>query len=275
MKNRILLTILILMVYIGCQKSENTTTGNPFVSLAVTSSSANATVAKLRHNLIDLLIPKAFAYPPPATLLDAAGNTVVIQSAWISIEKIEFKQLELADVGEVDGTDVEFQGPYSIDLLSTTPSPVDAGRVSLGQLRRIKIKLARVAVLPAGAPAGFLNKSIYISGTVNGNGFSYSTQDETVAEIAGPQLVSAVENSTLLLELQAANLIKKINLTSIAVPTDIDDANRVAAANPCPNIDVSASDLFTCFRKGFETESNLGRDDDNDFRLDLGEETVK
>lgn len=275
MKNRILLTSLILMVSISCQKSENTTTGNPFVSLAVTSSSANATVVKLRHNMMDLLMPKAFAYPPPASLLDAVGNTVVIQSVWINIEKIEFKQLELADVGEVDGSDVEFQGPYSIDLLAASPVPIDAGRVSLGQLRRIKVKLARVAALPVGAPAGFLTKSIYISGTVNGNSFSYSTQDETVVEIAGPQLVSVVENSTLLLELQTANLIKKIDLSSINSTVNIEDSNRVPVAGPCTNIDASASDLFTCFRKGFETESNLGRDDDNDFQLDPEEDAVK
>ena len=275
MKNRILLAALILTIYIGCQKSENTTTGNPFVSLAITSSSANATVVKLKHNVMDLLMPKAFAYPPPATLLDAVGNTVIIQSVWINIEKIEFKQLELADTSEVDGSDVEFQGPYSIDLLAASPAPIDAGRVSLAQLRRMKVKLAKVTVLPTGAPSGFLTKSIYISGTVNGNSFSYSTEDETVVEIAGPQLVNAVENSTLLLELQTANLIKKTNLTSISGTTNIDDTNRIPIAGLCPNIDTSASDLFTCFRKGFETESNLGRDDDNDFQLDTEEDTVK
>lgn len=264
------------MVYISCQKSENTTTGNPFVSLAVTSSSASATVVKSGPNkLIDLLMPKAYAYPPPATLLDSVGSTVVIQSVWINIEKIEFKQQELADVDEVDGSDVEFQGPYVIDLLAAAPSPIDAGRIAVGQLRRIKVKLARVATLPVGAPAGLLTKSIYISGTVNGHSFSYSTQDETVIEIAGPQLVSAVENSTLLLELQTANLIKKMNLSSITVNTDIDDSNHVTAPSPCPNIDASAVDLFTCFRKGFETESNLGRDDDNDFQLDTTESSIK
>jgi hypothetical protein len=142
-------------------------------------------------------------------------------------------------------------------------------------MRRIKLKLIRLPSLPVGAPTGFLNKSIFIQGTVNGNNFTYSTEDESVIEIAGPQIVSAVANRTLLLELQIANLIKKTNLSAIVGATNISDGNKIPAVTPCNAIDASANDLFTCFRKGIETESNLGRDDDGDFQLDPLEEKVK
>ncbi len=264
------------MTFAGCQqKNDNTTTGNPLVSLAATSSANNATVAKLKPSFIDLILPKAIAYPPPATLLDVAGNTIVIQSVWVNFGKIEFKFDEIASGSEVDGDSIEFSGSYTVDLLSPAPTTFVSGPISLTQMRRIKLKLIRAITIPVGAPNGFLNKSIYIQGTVNGNNFTYSAEDESVIEIAGPQIVSAIENRTLLLELQVANLIKKTNLSAITTTTHITESNRVAYATPCIAINASSIDLFTCFRKGFETESNLGRDDDGDFQLDPQEEKVK
>ena len=274
MKNQILVILLFLML--SCQKkNENTTTGNPFVSLAMTSSSANATVAQFKKTIWDLVIPKSYAFPPPATLLDSAGNTIVIQNIWVNFGQIEFKADEVASGSEVDGDDIEFNSTYAIDLLSNTPQAFASGQINLNGLRRIKVKLTKTLSLPSGAPSGFLGKSIYISGTVNGHSFSYSTQDESVVEIAGPQLVTAVENKTILLELQTANLIKKMNLSAITATTNIDDSNRVSFANPCSQIDNSSTDLFNCFYKGFEKESNIGRDDDGNFQLDPNEDKVK
>ncbi|MBC7754382.1 MAG: hypothetical protein H7Z71_09110 [Moraxellaceae bacterium] len=268
--------VILLLTCFGCQKgNENTTTGNPVVSLAATSSASNATVAQFKPSLLDLILPKAVAYPAPAALLDSAGNTVSIQSVWVNFGQIEFKFDELHTGTEVNGDSVEFSGSHSIDLLSPAPTTFVSGPIKVTQIRRIKMKLIRTSILPAGAPSGLLNKSIYVQGTVNGNNFTYSTQDETEIEIAGPQIVSATENSTLLIELKIANLIKKTNLSAITGTTNINDNNRISYANPCHLINASASDLFTCFRSGIQTESNLGRDDDRNFQLDVGENSVK
>ncbi|MBC7456764.1 MAG: hypothetical protein H7235_00695 [Bdellovibrionaceae bacterium] len=267
---------ILLLTVAGCQKSnDNTTTGNPVVSLAATSSASSATIATFKPSLLDLILPKAIAYPAPATLLDSAGNTVVIQSLWVNFGQIEFKFDEVHSGSEVDGDNIEFFGAHSIDLLSPAPTTFVSGPINVTQIRRIKLKLIRTSILPAGAPSGFLNKSIYIQGTVNGNSFTYSTQDETEIEIAGPQIVNATQNSTLLIELRIANLIKKSNLSAIVSTTNINESNRIPYSNPCNTINASASDLFTCFRSGFQTESNLGRDDDGNFQLDAGENTVK
>lgn len=267
--------VLPLFVIAGCKKSENTTTGNPFVHLAMTSSAQNATVAYRPSRLMDIFLPPVFALPPPPTLLDSAGNTIVINSSWVNIGQIEFKMDETASGSETDGDSVEFSDIYAINLLSNTPSSFASGAINVSAMRRIKIKLVRVQNLPADAPADFMGKSIYIEGTVNGHVFSYSTQDESVIEIAGPSLIAALENRTLLVELHIANLIKKTNLSAITATTHISDGNRVSATDPCPAIKNGSSDLFTCFYEGFTTESNLGRDDDGDFQLDVGEDAVK
>ena len=114
-----------------------------------------------------------------------------------------------------------------------------------------------------------------MSGQVNGQNFTFSTSGESEVQIAGPTALTPLSNKTMLLEFRAANLVKKINLSAITTTTNIGDSNRVNATNPCPGIDASAGDLFSCLLKGLETESNLGRDDDGNFRIDAIEQAVK
>lgn len=269
--------IMATVLFFGCSnKSGNTTTGNPLVGISVAGSASNATVFyKPKFKFLDLLVTPVYAFPPPSSLFDANGNTVLLQTYWLTIGEIEFKASETPDSGEVDGDDVKFKGPYTVDLFDTSPQVLEVSPLNVPDLRRIKLKLIKTSSLPAGAPAGLTGKSMYISGQVNGNSFSFSTVDESEVQVAGPQAVSPQNNKSFLLEFKTANLIKKINLSAITSGTNIDDSNRVPAVNPCPQIDNSASDLFTCFRKGLETESNLGRDDDGNFNLDSNEDSVK
>tara|TARA_B110001454_G_scaffold219199_1_gene251751 strand:+ start:58181 stop:59017 length:837 start_codon:yes stop_codon:yes gene_type:complete len=278
MKLKTNLVFLIFIFGLSCQKkSQNTTTGNPSISAALTSSSTVSTVY-FRHNpkhLIELLIPKLFAFPAPTSLTDSAGNSVQLNKNWITIGELEFKTAENVESGEETGSNVDFKGPYTVNLFSEAPTILGSNQVGIKEIRRIKMKLIRTSTLPEGAPSGLLNKSLYVEGTVNGHGFSFSTFDESESQISGATAVTPLENKTLLVELKVANLIKKMNLSIITSNNAIDDTNRVPASNPCPTIDPSASDLFTCFRKGFETESTLGLDEDGNFKLDPGEQQVK
>lgn len=279
MKLKIFKTLKLLvltLLFLSCSKSGNTTTGNPLVGLAAVGSASSATAFhKQKFKFLDLLIAPVYAFPPPGSLLDSNGNTVVLNLYWINMGEIEFKASETPDSGEVDGDDVKFQGPYTVDLFNSSPEVLEMSSLSNVGLRRIKLKLVKVSSLPASAPAGLTGKSIYISGQVNGHTFSFSTTEESQVEIAGPQAVSPINNKSFLLEFKTADLIKKINLSAITGTTDIDETNRIPATSPCPQIDSSADDLFTCFRKGLETESNLGRDDDGNFNLDTDEDSVK
>jgi hypothetical protein len=209
-------------------------------------------------------------------MFDLNGNSVTLQKTWINVGEIEFKTSEIPEVSEVDGMEVSFQGPYAIDLFASTPQILGLNSLSMSAVRRIKVKLIKATPLSTGAPAELTDNSIFISGQVNGVNFSFSTTEESEMQISGAQGLNPQNNKTLLLELKTANLIKKINLSSITTATIIDDSHRgTTMSNPCPLIDSSAQDIFTCFRKGLETESNLGRDDDGNFRLDTNEESVK
>lgn len=261
---------------LSCSSDKNTTTGNPMIGLALTGSSSASTAAyKFKFPLLNLLLKSSYAFPPPASILDAAGNSVTINSSWINIGQIEFKSTELPNGDEQISSDIDFQGPYIVDLLSLNPGVLSYNTISTSQVQRIKFKLMKTTTLPNNAPSGFLGNSIYFSGQINGHTFQFTTTEETEFQVGGPRSISPTSNSTLLMEIKTADLIRKIDLSSISATTQISDSNKVTATNPCPSIDISAADLYTCFRKGIENASNLGQDSDGNFHLDSNEETVK
>lgn len=264
----------------GCQERSNggTTTGNPLISLKVTSSSAAATVAFHRPQFlspwwIEILRP-ALALPPPS-LVDSTGATVNLSEAWIVVKEIEFKPTETADSSEVDGDSVSLLGPYVIDLLTAHPESLGEVRIPTTTLRRIKMKLYNTDTLPSTAPPALLNKGLYWKGSINGHQFTLSSREGYEYELAGPNGVTLTDNSNILVSIRVANLFKRMNLSSISADVDIDENNRFPATNPCPQIDPSASDLYTCFNKGLKAEADLGKDNDGDDELGSGDDSVK
>lgn len=275
MKAKIYILCLLMSVIAACTKSDSTATGNPLVSLKINGSSRNATVASFKfwRELYNAIVPTAVAMP--TSIADSTGRTVVLSSFWTTVGQIEFKTTQAPTAGEVDGTDVEFPGPYTVNILETNVPALGTATLNINQIERVKVKLIRTLSLPASAPAQLMNNSIYISGTVGGVAITYSTTNESVMEIGGPNPLALGSAANLLLQIQVANLFKKIDLSGISSPTDISDSNRVNAVNPCPAIDASAADLFTCFRKGLESEGNLGSDINGDNELGTGDATVK
>ncbi|MEK6553906.1 MAG: hypothetical protein AABZ31_01600, partial [Bdellovibrionota bacterium] len=217
-KIKLIFAFCILAFLISCD--HGTITGNPLISLTFNGSSQDATIARLDiwQRLYNAFIPTAVA--APSTIVDSGGRTVLLDEFWTTIGEVEFKFFETATADEVDGDSVELTGPYSSNILVTTADPVGSVRIGLKAVRRIKVKLMRTDSLPAGAPVDFLNKSLLISGTVNGVPFTLTSEDEAVVEVAGPNAVSVPNGSSLLLQLQIANIFKKINLADITVPTN-------------------------------------------------------
>lgn len=261
----------------GCYNtSGGTSTGNPLVAFKMTGSSQPATVAFNRPNyfspwLYEILRP-AMALPPP-TLQDSTGLTINLTEAWIVVKEVEFKASETREAEEVDGSEISFTGPYVISLLAPNPESFGQARVP-AMIRRIKMKLHNADILPSTAPVELSGNSIYWKGVVNGHAFSLSSSTGYEYEIAGPNGVSLTDNTNILMSIRIADLFKKVDLSGITTATDISDSNRVPATSPCPTIDASAADLYTCFTKGLQTESNLGNDDDGDDELS-GDSTVK
>lgn len=264
-----------MFMVVGCGENMDEETEMVMTSFQMTGSAQTATVAKTTMDKIfGVLFPRAIALAPPA-LVDSNGTTVSLTEAWVVIKEIEFKTVEVADDNELDGDEVEFKGPYYVDLLSNSPVLLDTQFVVLKPIRRIKMQLHEVASLPADAPAGLAGNSIYLSGTVGGVPFTYSSKDSTEIEIGGTNPILPSSGQSMMVAIQVANLFKQIDLSSVSSSTDISDSYRVSGSNLCDAIDLSANDLYTCFRKGMEVEANLGKDEDGDGDLSEVEDSVK
>jgi hypothetical protein len=265
----------LLVIFLNACQHNGTSTGDPIVNLKVNGSSKPMTVSQLNiwQRMLRFVLPSAVA--APASVEDSGSLPIILTQFWTTIGEIEFELTETPGADETDGEGVEFEGPYVTDMLQTNVEAVGTATIQQHQIRRIKGTLKKTSTLPTGAPGALLNKSIFISGTVNGFPFTYVSEEETKIEVGGPNAVAAATGSDLLLQLQIANLFRKIDLSSIGGSTDISESNRVPVSNPCPNIDVDAADLYSCFRKGIENETNFGEDGNGDNELDGDDETVK
>lgn len=268
------IAILVIAGIISC-KNKGTSTGNPLVSLNMTGSAQTATASykHKKNHFWSWLVGTAYAFAPPPTILDSTNLTVNLSDFWINISEIELKYDETAQAGEVNGDSIGFIGPYTINLFSNSPIPAASANLPLSALRRIKYKTTNISDLSSGAPAGMLNSNLYLTGTINGNNFIFQSSEQLIIETAGPNLVILNDGDSLLLQIQTADLIRKIDLSAVTNNTNINESNRLSFTNPCPLIDASASDVYTCFIKGLAAQTKVGKDDgDNVFGI--GDDTV-
>lgn len=262
-----LLAIGLTGIILGCDS--NREVPQVTTSLVMTGSASAATVAKTNffYKLLDMILPSSYAFAP-TSIVDSTGATVTLNEAWIMIEEIEFEIEEVADADEDDGLEIEFQGPYAVDLLSVAPVPLDSQLIPQLPYKRIKMKLHQAENAVAGAPAGLLNNSIYFSGTVGANAFTYASDDTTEFEIGGSNPVLPADGSSVLVQIQLANVIKQIDLSGLPNGAAVTSSNRYAGANLCPSIDASANDVYTCVRNGLKAHADWGCDLDGDDDLD-------
>lgn len=243
------------------------------INLTMTGSSA-ASIASNFKTRYWWLINKALAFTPPGTMIDLNSNPVTLSDFWINIAEIELKVTESVEVGEVSGSSVEFAGPYLINIFSTSPSPLVTGAVAQNSIRRIRYKTQKITGVSGGNPADMVNCSMYLAGNVNGKNFKLLMGEEISFETAGPNLVTFDSGDTLLMQVESAEIIRKIDLSILNNNDVISNANKVNATNPCPSIDASARDLYTCFIKAFQLKTKLGKDVNDDASFNSGDETV-
>lgn len=201
---------------------------------------------------------------------------MTLDNAWVVVKEVEFEEQETAGAEEVDGLEVSFEGPYVVDLLSNAPATLGSGTIPAMQIRRIKMKLhaAEEAILPAGAPTQLANNSIYVSGSVGANAFSYESTDTTEFEIGGPNPLLPTDGAEMLVAINLANVFKQIDLSGLPNGAAISESNRYAGSNLCPLIDASANDVYTCIRNGIRAHAEFGEDSDGDDDLDSSDESV-
>lgn len=263
---------------LSCQKKEGTTTGNPLVSLKITSSLNSTPVAihSLKEWLKKLIIPESIAALPP-TMTDVVGNAVTLDQGWIVIKEIELEETEIPGVDEVDGNQILFNGPYVVDLFSTQPSVIGDISLNMTSIRRIKMKLHRIEALPASAPEGLNQNSLYFHGIVGATHFSLTSTDGSEFSIGGAKALNVHDNMNLLLSIRIIPLINKIDLTPLLSQSSgviVSDSNPISGSS-CPTIDASSTTIYDCFRKGLEKQGDLGEDTDSSGDIETHEDSVR
>lgn len=261
------------VMMLSCSPKNNAT---PEVSSSfkMTGASVTATVAmNQKPSWFNLLINQAMALVP-SSIQDSSGLTITLSQAWTVVKEVEFKSEETSG-SEDSEVEVEFQGPYVVDLLSSAPLTLDTQLIAQKAIKRIKMKLHSIETLPSGAPAGLLNNSIFVQGAVGGNNFTFQMDDSTEIQIAGPNSFQPSESSELLVQVQLANIFKQINMSTVANNEVISSSSRHAGSNLCASIDASAGDIYTCVRKGLEKHANFGQDNDGDDDLDSNDSSVE
>ena len=130
-------------------------------------------------------------------------------------------------------------------------------------------------VVPSGAPSQLSSNSIYLVGVVGARNFTFQLNDSTEINIGGANPVLPVDGGSLLIEVNLANIFKQINLSTVTNNELISASARHAGTNLCIAIDPSASDIYTCIRKGLEKHANFGKDSDGNGDLGASESKVK
>ena len=269
---------LITSALLGCAGSggaDSSSSAPVSTGFKMTGSSDAANVsAHPARGVMNLLLPTAVALTPPA-MLDATGASVSLGQAWVAIKEVEFKTAEGHEANEVEGSEIVFRGPYVVDLLSTTPTILDTEALPRRPYRRVKLKLHRTAVLPAGAPGELMNQSIFFSATVGGNAFKFISDDNTAIEISGANPLVPASDAELLVSINLANIFKQIDLSAVTNGAVISSSNRiVTATSKCPSIDPSVRSLYACVRLGLAKHANAGRDRHHDGHLDAAEDRL-
>jgi hypothetical protein len=221
----------------------------------------------IKQMLFNSIFPTAKASVPSA-LTDASTQSVNLDTAWIVLKKIEFKTDEVAGAAESEDQELEYTGPYYINLLDPAPAPIATKDLPAMPFHRIKMQLHKDGPIPAGAPSQLAGNSIYLAGTVGAHRISFASANSTEFSISGRTGITPDSQADLLVVFRFADLMRKIDLSSISADTAVSDSNRVPAVNACPQIDSSAADLYTCFRKGLESLAEFGKDSDGNGSLD-------
>lgn len=255
---RTLVLSFISALLTSCSPSGSSDSGHAVsTDFAITGSGMNATVS---HST-SWFFPSAYALTPPP-LLDANMANVDLLEAWIVVKKVHFFRSSNPDAYAVSAD--HYQGPFFIDLLDGTPEPFGSIRLFPEGLRRIKMQLHKSNSLPAGVPAALNGSSMYFRGQVNGFAFTYASDDTTDFQIYGENAVFPESGKKLMVTFRIADLIKQIDLSAITSNTDISATNRVNAVNPCPAIQASSTNLYTCFRQGMNKAAKFGKDNGDD-----------
>lgn len=275
-----------LIAGFGCaQKKDQGSSTKYATSFAMSGSSAPKSFTSNFNSpfekLMNMIMPTATA-GIPTSLVDSQNTSITLTSAWIVVKEVEFKAAETAAEESADESteEIQFRGPYIVNLTSSTAQVLDTQAIPAKNYKRIEMKLEAAenessTNWPSDAPVGLANKSMLLEGTYNGLSFSFSSHDGTEFKVTGAGGIAPEEGQNILLSVRFADIMAKINMSALQTETNrnISEDNRVNFTNACPLIEAGINDLYTCFRKGLESESDFGKDSDGSGELETDEDS--
>jgi len=124
-------------LFIGCAEQSNSSATKVTSSFKMTGSGSTATVAtNKKPSKWNALINSAYALVP-SSIVDSTGAVINLSSAWTVIKEVEFKSGETAGAEDSE-SEVEFKGPYFVNLLSNTPVTLDTKAITQKILKELK-----------------------------------------------------------------------------------------------------------------------------------------
>lgn len=288
MKNALTLMVTTLSfsaLITGCNNQTAESGSTVTTGFSITGSGQDTVVKTNMEKILSLVVPSAYALTPPP-LVDANGESVTLDEAWLVVKKIEFHTKEedsfsrqpqngsQESENKCYGSDsANLRGPHFVNLLSEEPTTVETAALPVSGIKRLKMELHKSLTIPEAAPEGLKGNSIYLSGMSNGIPFTFASSESSEFKIKGPHAVKPETSKKMIAMIKIAGVFKRIDLSVITQSTAISLENKIPAVNPCPLIDQDAQNLYTCFRKGLESQARFGKDN-GDSELDHHDQCV-
>lgn len=265
------------VVAVSCVDAQNdggTTTGNPLVETAMTNSAnTNFSTVHFKWPWLKIFSPlKSQAAPPAGVIQDSVGNSIGLSQAYAVVKEVEFKEAEVAS--EIESPEVQYVGPFVVNLFADQPTSFGLAPAVLYPVRRIKMKFHRLEIVSGDTPSEVLNNSLWLSATKNGQAFQVAIDEGFEFEVAGPNGIALSNGELLLITLKLPALFTQIDLSAVVAGDNISSQDKIPATNPCPTLNASAQDIYTCFKDGLKFIGNAGIDSSRDGELDPEDNTV-
>jgi len=174
-----------------------------------------------------------------------------IDQAWVVVERIRLRPAGT----DCSGTnEIEFRGPFAVDLLAPQSSPgLAAVRIPAGDYCRIEIRWDAAGSLP-GTPAELADSSFFISGTSSdGTEFALNSRRNDELRLDSVATSFTVADTGLFVALAAQTLFAGVDFGAAVATGGLilinDDQNR---------------DLLDVFENNLKAASRVYDDDDGD-----------
>lgn len=158
-----------------------------------------------------------------------AGAVVKITDFKLSIRDIEFK----IDNSALDSSDIQFEGPYEIDLMSETGAltqSIGSIEVEDGTYKLIRFELHKTR--DVATTSNLYDRSLFIKGTINGTPFEFWHDTSENFDIENSGGITVTEGTTdIAISFKMDDFLNSLHTIDLSIATD-DDKDGTIEINP-------------------------------------------